>query len=370
MTYAVISDIHANLTALRAVMKDALSVGAEKIICLGDVVGYGPLPKETIALVRQTATVVLAGNHDDAVSGRMNADDFIDLAGEAVQRHRDTLDGKDLVWMRNLPYTCELDGILAAHGDFTNPPVFRYVETAEDAAANFRTVDAQLMFVGHTHVPTLFVTGASGDVYQLEPQDFALEDGKRYLVNPGSVGYPRMNRGVCLSTYVIYDSSARTIRFRQIPFSVASVMQRGTNTRFRQIILTLLAALTASAVLLGLLLWRSASRPTVKIVPVEIKATEDASLVLRQKSLTLPKGMKFVHPNLKLDKKRDPVNLQVVFKAADGTRLGEFNRTVSASYRRGIKIPTDSISAHLTVSRQSPSSQPAIISFEPTASVR
>ena len=80
MRYAIISDIHANLEALERVLADAKSCGAERIICLGDVVGYGPRPAETLARVRSACAAIVAGNHDDAVSGRMDASDFIDLA--------------------------------------------------------------------------------------------------------------------------------------------------------------------------------------------------------------------------------------------------------------------------------------------------
>ena len=95
MKYAIISDIHANVTALECVFADARANGAEKIVCLGDVVGYGPLPAEAVALVRRECFIVLAGNHDDAVSGRGDSSTFIDLAKEAVERHRAALSDED-----------------------------------------------------------------------------------------------------------------------------------------------------------------------------------------------------------------------------------------------------------------------------------
>ena len=89
MRYAIVSDIHANAEALRRVLADARQNGATRVVCLGDVVGYGPLPKETLELVRKSASLVLAGNHDDAVSGRGGADAFNGLAADAVTRHRE-----------------------------------------------------------------------------------------------------------------------------------------------------------------------------------------------------------------------------------------------------------------------------------------
>ena len=143
MRYAIISDIHANESALRHVLADAAELDVDQVVCLGDVVGYGPLPKDALALVRKSCSIVLAGNHDDAVSRRRGADDFIDLAGDAVKRHRDTLGSSELGWLKNLPYACKLEGAIAAHGDFTNPPDFNYVDDEASATANFKTVDAQ-----------------------------------------------------------------------------------------------------------------------------------------------------------------------------------------------------------------------------------
>ena len=231
MKYAIISDIHANLTALKNVLADAKAQGVEKIVCLGDVVGYGPLPAETVALARKECFIVLAGNHDDAVSGRGDASTFIDLAKEAVERHRAALSEEDVEWLKSLPYTCTIDKAVAAHGDVFDPPKFYYILDEKGAEANFAKSDARLVFVGHTHEPAIFLTGRSGAVYKTGPQDFTIEEHKRYIVNPGSVGYPREASGKCFSSYVIYDSTERTVVFRYLPFQVSSVMQRGETKR-------------------------------------------------------------------------------------------------------------------------------------------
>jgi predicted phosphodiesterase len=99
--YAIISDVHANAEALSAVLEDAARQGAEKVISLGDTVGYGPMPAAAVKLVREHCEVVLAGNHDDAVCGRTGAEGFIDLAGEAVVRHREELPAADLKWLKS-----------------------------------------------------------------------------------------------------------------------------------------------------------------------------------------------------------------------------------------------------------------------------
>lgn len=366
MRYAIISDIHANESALQHVLADAAAQGAETIICLGDVVGYGPLPKETLALIRRSTAITLAGNHDDAVSGRQGADDFIDLAGDAVQRHRETLDADALSWLRTLPYTCTLEGAIAAHGDFTAPKEFNYIDDEASAAANFAATDAQLMFVGHTHVPGLFLTGQSGTVYRLKPQDFTLEDGKRYIVNPGSVGYPRESDGACYSSYVLYDTAERTVCFRRLPFSVASVMQRGKNPR-RRLGLVLAATVLALAAIAGAFILHHERPAEVKTVTVEIEAKADPALVVARKALTIPSAAKFVRANLQIDKPTGPVDLHIEFKSSTGDVLGTFDKTVIASSRDRIKVPPKAISAHFTVLRKSPAASPKILSFAPSA---
>ena len=366
MRYAIISDIHANESALRHVLADAAAQGAETVVCLGDVVGYGPLPKETLAHVRQSAAITLAGNHDDAVSGRQGADDFIDLAGDAVKRHREALDADALSWLRTLPYACELKGAIAAHGDFTDPKAFNYIDDETSAAANFSATDAQLMFVGHTHVPGFFLTGQSGKVYRLDPQDFTLEDGKRYIVNPGSVGYPRESNGACYSSYVLYDTSARSVCFRLLPFSVASVMQRGQNPR-RRIGLVIASAVLALAALAGVLIIRSRMQPEIRTVTVEKPTQVDRSLILAEKSLSLGTNAAFIRGNLQLEKGSAPVTLLVSFKSSEGKAVGESTTTVKGSARQRIKVPDGAISAHFTVSRQKSGETPKIRSFAPAA---
>ena len=368
MKYAIISDVHANEAALRSVLADARSEGAERVICLGDVVGYGPLPQEALRLVRANAAVTLAGNHDDAVSGRQGADDFIDLAGDAVQRHREALDADSLAWLRALPYTCELDGALAAHGDFVDPKKFYYVDDEEGAKANFNATAAQLMFVGHTHVPCLYLTGQSGAVYRLDAQDFSLEDGKRYIVNPGSVGYPREANGQCFSSYAIYDSTARAVFFRQLPFSVSSVMQRGKSPR-RRFGIVLAASVLALAAVASALIFYHEKPAEVKTVTVEVKvdAKTDPALVIDEKSLTLPTSATDAFAHLKIKKGTGPVELRVEFKSASGNSLKPYTRPVSGSFQGKISIPEGATSARFIILRQTPDAQPKILSFAPSA---
>ena len=361
MKYAIISDIHANLTAFRNVIADAKAQGAEKIVCLGDVVGYGPLPAEAVALARKECFIVLAGNHDDAVSGRCDSSTFIDIAKEAVERHRATLSEGDVEWLKSLPYTCTLDRAVAAHGDVFDPPKFYYILDEIGAEANFAKSDAQLIFVGHTHEPAIFLTGRSGAVYKIGPQDFTIEDHKRYIVNPGSVGYPRESGGKCLSSYVLYDSMERTVEFRYLPFQVSSVMQRGEAKRSvgKRIVAAIAAAV---ALVVAVAVW--------SLAPKMGEVVDDPALVVAEKSLPLNPGLRCVSANIKLANKSDPVQLHVVFESPSGTVIGMESLTVRLRSEKGIKIPDGSARARFTALKTCREDAPKILYFDPSASVK
>lgn len=362
MLYAIISDIHANLEALDRVLADARACGAERIVCLGDVVGYGPRPAETVSRIREVCAETVAGNHDDAVSGRMDTADFIDLAGDAVARHRVALAPDARAWLAALPYSAAIEGATLAHGDATAPAMFCYVENEDDAAANFKATDAQLLFIGHTHVPCVFLTGSSGAVYRIAPQDFSLEDGKRYIVNPGSVGYPRESNGKCMSSYVLYDSAERTVCYRFLPFSVASVMQRGPSPR-RLKKRALFAAAAVIALAAGAAAWLLAPQPAPEVVVEDA----DAALVVDSRSLAPLEGHRAVRANLKLEHGSDQAKVRVKMLGEGDAVLSDESTTVKSSLTKAIRIPLGAKSAEFTVYRLKPGESPRIASFAPAA---
>lgn len=364
MVYAIISDVHANAIALSAVLEDARRCGAKKLLCLGDVVGYGPEPESTVSTIRARAAFTLAGNHDDAVSGRLDASDFIDLAADAVSRHREALSEENLAWLKSLPYTYNGKSFLCAHGDFTSPRTFEYVSDEKEAAANFAATKAQLMFVGHSHVPGIFLTGASGKVYSLPPTDFTLEDGKRYIVNPGSVGYPRTNGNICESTYVLYDDTEKTVSFRRLPFTIRSVMQTGRNPRrLKKRIVA--AASCAAAVVAGAAAWMLAPEERVETVTevltnsvtkvVEKRITEVVAIkqIDRTENCMLFSTDKKVRVEVKLAKGSPAAQLQLTFKDDSGKILWEERWTAKKSKRATVPVPKGATSATLSAGRAS-----------------
>lgn len=367
MIYAVISDIHANETALRKVLDDAKSQGAQRIVCLGDVVGYGPQPLETIKLLQLENAIMIAGNHDDAVAGRVSEDDFIDLARDAVLRHRESLGAKMCNYLASLPYTVEFGEAIASHGDFTSPEKFFYIETEEDARANFNAINSRLAFVGHTHNPNIFLTGQSGAIYKIDPQDFIIEDNKRYIVNPGSVGYPREKDGQCFSSYVLYDDEERSVTFRSLPFAISSVMQRGENSnnykkRFLGFVMTAILALMAIFVLYIVFNEDSVS---------EINISEVGQLILEEKTLNMSPGMKYLWLNLDLDNKAGsaPVDVKMEYFDKDGVVIDSIPDKVSLYSRasRDIKVKTreKASKVKITLMKQKREDNVKIIEFAP-----
>ena len=354
MVYAIISDVHANAIALSAVLEDASSCGAKTIVCLGDVVGYGPEHESAATAIRETAAVTVAGNHDDAVSGRIDASNFIDLAADAAFRHREALSERNLSWLRSLPHIYKNGSFHCAHGDFTSPETFEYVTDESEAAANFASTSAQLMFVGHSHVPGIFLTGASGRVYSLAPADFTIEDGKRYIVNPGSVGYPRAEGGICESTYVLYDDVEKTVAFRRIPFTVRSVMQTGRNPKRikKRVFAAVICAVAAAA---GAAAWISAPRERIKTVTETI--TNNVTKVVaiakvdRFEDIILDTSVQKASIEVKLSKGSPAAHLQLAFKDSSGNILSEERWTVKKSRKATVKIPYGAALATLSAGR-------------------
>jgi diadenosine tetraphosphatase ApaH/serine/threonine PP2A family protein phosphatase len=220
MRYAIVSDLHGNLQAWRAVLRDiaGAGAGADRILCLGDVVGYGPNPAEVMESVYAEAHRIVLGNHDAALCGRMDTSRFNDEARQILDWTRSRVSADAVKLAATWPLQLQGRGFRCAHATFDAPARFGYVEEAEDAAASWAAVPDPLLFVGHTHRPAVFVLGASGTPHLIEAQDFVVEPGKRFLVNVGSVGQPR--DGDPRASYAIHDSESGAVFFRRVPFDL------------------------------------------------------------------------------------------------------------------------------------------------------
>lgn len=218
MRYAIISDLHANMQAWKVVYEDIQNNNVDRIICLGDIVGYGPNPAQLIREVRNNVDAVILGNHDAALCGKLDATLFNEDAQRLLEWTRKQVSADDLKFISSLPLTLIGDGFLCAHGEFSEPGNFDYASDAAEVMPSWKATEADLLFVGHTHVPSIHVLGNSGIPRLVEPQDFTIDAGKRYFVNVGSVGQSRDND--LRSCYCIYETESRAIYWRRVRFDV------------------------------------------------------------------------------------------------------------------------------------------------------
>jgi predicted phosphodiesterase len=217
MRYAIVSDLHANRQAWEAVLADAGAREVDAFICLGDVVGYGPMPLWLLNDVRQRCAAVVIGNHDAAACGRMDASIFNDEARAVVEWTRERIDDEGLRFLAGLPAAVEDDEVLYVHAEVEYPERFDYIVDAQNAAENLSACQHRLIFYGHTHTPMVFVERPDGVVHECATANFRAAEGCRYLINVGSVGEPRDPVNLT-GRYAIYDSEEMEVEFCEVEF--------------------------------------------------------------------------------------------------------------------------------------------------------
>ena len=179
MRIAILSDIHANLQAWNAVWLDLKSLKADRLLCLGDMIGYGPHPAEVLEALHESADAFVLGNHEAALCGLIDPESFNPMARQCLDWTRSALSPEAHKWLSRLPLTLAADSFRCAHGDLARPESFDYIIDPADALPSWQAVPESLLFVGHSHTPGLFLLGPSGIPRRIELEDFALEPGKR-----------------------------------------------------------------------------------------------------------------------------------------------------------------------------------------------
>ncbi len=228
MRRLIISDIHANLEALDAVLRDVHGEW-EEMICLGDLVGYGASPREVVSTVREQAVAVVRGNHDRVCAGLDDDEWFNAAARRAVRWTRAALDESSLLWLRELPMgPLYFEGFEIAHGAPHDED--EYLVSDEDVDYVAETMERPLCFVGHTHLQRVWdlsggesrrlaVPGAGERESRLKLGEDAV-----VLVNPGSVGQPRDRNP--RAAYALWDSDARVLVLRRVEYDIAGAQRR------------------------------------------------------------------------------------------------------------------------------------------------
>ncbi len=222
MRYAVLSDVHGNLEALSAVLADSVREGATGLICLGDAVGYGADPNACVEILGERVTRMVAGNHEHGALGLIDLDWFNPAARAAALWTREQLGPDHAAYLGALPLTAALGEATCVHASPSRPEEWDYLISAEDGWSAFPDFSTRLCFVGHSHRPGVWSLGSSGpdfeDLGGPEGADrrIGFHDGRRYIVNVGSVGQPRDRDR--RAAYVLWDEDARSVTLRRVEY--------------------------------------------------------------------------------------------------------------------------------------------------------
>jgi predicted phosphodiesterase len=230
MRYLILSDIHSNLEAFEACMARAKQAGYDAVLCCGDIVGYGPSPIEAIDGIRALNALTIRGNHDRVASGLDEATQFNPHARHAVYWTRAVLPDSYRQYLANLPVgplevTAQAQLV---HGACTHED--DYIFTEADADENFILTNKPITFFGHSHFPVVFTTNGKGDTMQATSYEFdefvavKCEAGKRFLVNPGSVGQPR--DGDSRASFAVWDADRSRIEFYRVEYDVQRTQEK------------------------------------------------------------------------------------------------------------------------------------------------
>jgi predicted phosphodiesterase len=226
MRYALISDLHANLEALTAVLNEIDASGIKNIVCLGDLVGYNTNPNECVDIIRERKIKCIMGNHDSRVAGVETPDDFNYQALEALLWTRKILTEENAAFLKKLPRTLFIDErFIIFHGWLNDTD--SYIFGARDAMKNFRLLKrykkTNLCFFGHTHKGATYI-GKDGAVEI--SSDTALKISKKhdYLINPGAVGQPRDRDP--RAAFAVYDTRDSSVTFHKIDYDIQTTVKK------------------------------------------------------------------------------------------------------------------------------------------------
>ena len=225
LRYGILSDVHSNFEALQAVLAEIDAIGVDAVLCLGDIVGYGPSPNECCELLSARGVIAIAGNHDEAAVDGAGAERFNSLARAAIDWTQGRLTDENRAYLAALPRERQLDGFALVHG----APVhhFDYIMDVHDAKRAFERTDQRLTFVGHSHVAEVYYQDSVGRTFQQRLAHGGRIDivpECRYIINVGSVGQPRDRNPQ--ASFAWYDADAGIVEIRRLTYDVDAVQAR------------------------------------------------------------------------------------------------------------------------------------------------
>ncbi len=224
MRVLIISDVHANLTALEAVLNAAGEVDA--VWCLGDLVGYGPDPNECVERISWLPNLLcVKGNHDEAVAGEGDVEFFNDEAGTSIMITRKLITPDNLIYLQQLPEILTTDIATLAHGS-PRHPIWEYVLDSRAASVNFSSFDTTFALVGHTHLPVAFALNIEEERIIRKPvkPDRPYIIDMKSIINPGSVGQPRDFDP--RASFMILDTETLSWENHRVTYDIPAVQER------------------------------------------------------------------------------------------------------------------------------------------------
>ena len=228
MRYAILADIHSNIEALDSVLKNCQQQKIDGIFCAGDIVGYGANPLECLQRLGEVQAICVAGNHDWAVSGRLNASYFTNDGKAALAWTRNKLPLDYVQFFNKLELCYQHSDFEMVHSSPLHPERFSYLDDISKVAQAVGHMKTSVCFIGHTHVPRIYVSHAEQVTFYAN-NEIDIIPGNKYLVNVGSVGQPR--DGNSLASFAIFDTELKTIRIQRqkydIPAAQAKIISAG-----------------------------------------------------------------------------------------------------------------------------------------------
>lgn len=224
MRYAIFGDIHSNLEAFEAVIKAYKKENIDQYLCVGDVVGYGPNPRECIARLKKLTQASVAGNHDWAAVNLFSLDHFSPEAKESLLWTRQALDARSKSFLESLRLIYKNDHLTLAHATLHHPQEFNYITDAYAAEETFRLLGTNICFVGHTHRSGIFSKDMTENIYRRRENKLVFDEFSKYIVDVGSIGQSRDENPQ--AAYCIYDTQKRTIEFKRTGYRIEAVIKK------------------------------------------------------------------------------------------------------------------------------------------------
>lgn len=222
MRYGIFGDIHGNLEALTAVFAELERHRIDSYLCLGDVIGYGANPRECLAAVRAKKCLIIAGNWEYAVCGKLDIDLFTPYARQAALWTCDRLSDEEKDFAAGLELVQTIEEITLVHSNLVSPDSFEYIQTCYDAANSIAMMTSNICFSGHSHTPVTFFEGET--VSWTADEKIPIERTGKSLCNVGSVGQPRDEdaRACC----VVYDTGESMVHVIRVEYDVNHAAQK------------------------------------------------------------------------------------------------------------------------------------------------